>query len=858
MRSTLLKLLIVVALTTTAFAAPVAAQSAPTTVAFDLVDSDSENLAAYTNEVTDNGGYSSTGDGFGIFQRGVSDSIPFSVLDDSGAGFASDDLGIIGANQTEAFFGATDTVNNDAFDDAVTATWTFDVSGADGPLFLNVDAGAMGDFESSDSFVFAAAFGDAEPTPVLSSSVDEDATRSYTLDDGDTFTLDDPLALDGVALDDDLTTVSTALDGSGSTLTVTFTAETNGGSEAFAFDSLVITSGAPLAEDGGDGGDNGDGDNGEEAPTCDATDITLISAVQGDGFTSPLAGEDVTVEGAVTAIYPELGGIAVQEEPGDADGDPATSEGVFVFLGFDADTSDLAAGDVVQVSGSVSERFGNTQISGDVVECDADQVTIAPTEFDLPADDAARESLEGMLVTTTEDLTVTGLFTAYEFGELGVSASGILDNPTSVYEPGSEQALALEEANAQNLLYIDDRDEFGFDNDPWFGEAGERAGDIVEAGVTGVLYYSFGDYLLEPVGEFPEIIDSDAAPADREDAPELDAGNDVASFNVLNYFNTFGDSAELRGAQSEEQFETQTAKIVDAIIRLDAAVLGLIEIENDYEDETPAIQTLVEALNAADSDQTYDWVRVDDLLTDEGFGGLGTDAIANGIIYQPDRATPTGDAATFDIDALLRGEDTDNNRWPLAQTFDIDGEEVTVVVNHFKSKGSACTDTVVPDGYGDGENDPQTGSCDLVREYAAERLLEWIETKPTGVNTPDTLVIGDLNSYEEEDPIEIFIDAGYRDLVERYDDDAFTYKFDGRFGRLDYILASPSAKRLVEDAEVWQINSAEPYGYLYYLEPIDDTAFASSDHDPVVASLDAPGRGQGRGEGRGQGRGGRR
>jgi predicted extracellular nuclease len=48
-------------------------------------------------------------------------------------------------------------------------------------------------------------------------------------------------------------------------------------------------------------------------------------------------------------------------------------------------------------------------------------------------------------------------------------------------------------------------------------------------------------------------------------------------------------------------------------------------------------------------------------------------------------------------------------------------------------------------------------------------------------------------------------------------------------------MASPSAKRLVDDAEVWQLNSPEPYGCLYFNEPIDFTAYASSDHDAVVA-----------------------
>jgi predicted extracellular nuclease len=595
----------------------------------------------------------------------------------------------------------------------------------------------------------------------------------------------------------------------------------------------------------------------QPAPQCDVTELTLISAVQGPGSSSSMEGSDVTIEGSVTAVYPDLSGIAVQEEPIDDDGDPATSEGVFVHVGSGFDFSGLSRFDIVQVTGEVDEYYGDTEIdAGEIAVCDSAPVEITPTPFTLPADFSTRESLEGTLVVTTQDLTVTSLYTAWAYGELGVSSSGILREPTSVYRPGSSRALALEQANAEDLLFIDDRGEFGYDNSPWFGEPDQRAGDIVETGVQGVLYYSFDDHLLEPI-EIPEVIDGSPRYADREPAPSLRGGNDVGSFNVLNYFNTFGDSDVLRGARNQAQFDVQSPKIVQAILNLDASVLGLVELENDYEDlydgndaTEPSIQTLVGQLNDAAGAETYDWIRVPEaLLTDEGLGGggLGPDAIAVGIIYQLDRATPVGDVATFDIDALLTGADTDKNRWPLAASFEIDGRVVTVVVNHFKSKGSVCDDVIVPAGYGDGQDDPQTANCDLVREYAAQRLIQWIRTKPTGVRSPDTLVVGDLNSYAEEDPIRIFQRAGYLDLIDRYDHGAFTYKFDGRYGRLDYLLASPSARRLVDDAEAWHLNSPEPYGYLYFNEHIDLTSYASSDHDAVVAALSkARGWGHGR------------
>ena len=614
-----------------------------------------------------------------------------------------------------------------------------------------------------------------------------------------------------------------------------------------------------------DGGDDTPGslpDGDQPAPECDAPELTPISAVQGPGATSPLAGsppwtagDPVTVRGVVTLAAASLGGYFLQEEPADHDGDPMTSEGIFVD---GALPSGAAVGDTLEVTGGALEDFDRTQLEPDeVAVCDVAPTAIAPTPLTLPAEVDAREALEAMLVETSQDLQVTALYTAYEFGELGVALGGPLTQPTSLFDPDSPEAQALLEEQADRLLYIDDRDEFGDDNTPWFDDVRRRAGDVVEAGVVGTLFYSFGDFLLEPVGAFPSITHVEQRP----DAPRLAAGNDLASFNVLNYFNDL----DGRGARTEEQLALQTTKIVDAITRLDPAVLGLVELENDYEDHydgdpttVPAVQDLVDALNERVGEDRWAWVvpDADDLVAE----GLGTDEIAVGIIHQPARATEVGDAATFDIDAELTelqeldGEvnesfsDGNKNRWPLAQSFEVDGQVVTVVVNHLKSKGSSCAFVDGPAfDPGDDVETGLTGNCDLTRTYAARHLVEWVETKPTGVTSPDTFVVGDLNAYEEEAPIQVFLEAGYGDAIARHGGDAATYKFEGRYGRLDHALASPSAKRLVEDAAVWRVNSPEPYGYLYYLDPVDDTAYASSDHDPVVVAIDPPGRRRGHG-----------
>jgi uncharacterized protein len=222
-------------------------------------------------------------------------------------------------------------------------------------------------------------------------------------------------------------------------------------------------------------------------------------------------------------------------------------------------------------------------------------------------------------------------------------------------------------------------------------------------------------------------------------------------------------------------------------------------------------------------------------------GGLGPDAIANGIVYQPAEVELVGTPATFDIDAGLSGDDR-KNRWPIAASFDVDGEVVTVAVNHFKSKGSSCEDVVGPDfGAGDDVFSPFTGNCDLTRRYAARQLVDWVATDPTGVEDTDVFLVGDLNAYRAEAPIRILADAGYVDLIDTYDDGDFTFKFSGRVGSLDYLFASPSAAGKVDDAAVWQTNSRASYVDLYFVDPIDlDGPKGSSDHDPLVASLLPP------------------
>jgi predicted extracellular nuclease len=204
--------------------------------------------------------------------------------------------------------------------------------------------------------------------------------------------------------------------------------------------------------------------------------------------------------------------------------------------------------------------------------------------------------------------------------------------------------------------------------------------------------------------------------------------------------------------------------------------------------------------------------------------------------------TPVGEHAvlTSAIDPDFR----DNNRPALAQTFEQVGgsEPVTVVVNHLKSKGSDCNALGDPD-LGDG-----AGNCNITRTLAATALAKWLATDPTGQGADGReLIIGDLNSYDKEDPIDALTGAGFTDQLFAFQgENAYSYVFDGQLGYLDYALAGSGLAEDVTGAEVWRINADEPSLIDYdmdFKQPAQDALFApdpyrSSDHDPVVVGLD--------------------
>ncbi len=630
-----------------------------------------------------------------------------------------------------------------------------------------------------------------------------------------------------------------------------------------------------------------------------ASTLTPIYDVQGSDVASLLVGTTVTVEGVVTGDFQDgvngshgdLNGFFIQDEIGD---DLATSsDGIFIFDG-SSPAVDVNPGDRVRVTGTVNEFFGETQISAATVtilssgnalpvavnvQLGANLSTRLNADGELIAD---LESFEGMRVSFGQSFSVAEVYNLDRFGEIRLVQGGRLFQFTNANAPDAAGFQAHLEDVARRSLMLDDGLIIQNPDPIRYPAPGLNTTNTVRIGdsvtdLIGNLRFSRGSggrgdesYRLMPTAE-PVFVATNTRPTI---APPSVGRLRVASINVLNFFNDLADgsgrcfpsntSSDCRGASNPEEFARQLQKTSIEIGALGADIIGLVEIENDYPDaEASSIDDLVDALNAA---ATTTCAGGYDYVVPPGASRIGDDAIAVGLIYCTDTVSLTAGStpAVLDDAALpalgLSGpvfNGVATNRAPLAVTFTekASAESLTVVVNHFKSKGPSTLDDA---GSTCGVDiDPATEpNCDQLdgqafwnarRVAAATALSAWLETNPTGVNEADLLIIGDLNSYQHEDPHSLLASRGYSNLMQTLGagDLSYTYVFDGQAGVLDYALANTSMLGQISAVGEWHINADEPDALDYNLDfgrspAIFDSnvVYRASDHDPVMIGID--------------------
>lgn len=207
-------------------------------------------------------------------------------------------------------------------------------------------------------------------------------------------------------------------------------------------------------------------------------------------------------------------------------------------------------------------------------------------DVNLPlASDTFLERYEGMLVRFPQTLYVTEHFQLGRFGQVLLSSTAKLPQPTSIAQPGA-LALAQQAANDLNQIVLDDDLQqqnpdpilFGRGGNPLSASNTLRGGDTV-SGITGVLTQTDGAtintaadpvvYRIRPLtalnGSGPVNFQ---ASNPRPTVPAAVNGQlKVASANLLNFFNTFGAGActggvsgaatDCRGADDSTEFARQ-------------------------------------------------------------------------------------------------------------------------------------------------------------------------------------------------------------------------------------------------------------------------------------------------------------
>jgi predicted extracellular nuclease/phosphatidylserine/phosphatidylglycerophosphate/cardiolipin synthase-like enzyme len=585
--------------------------------------------------------------------------------------------------------------------------------------------------------------------------------------------------------------------------------------------------------------------------TPTATVVVMpIGSVQGSGLTSPVLSQTVTIAGVVTLV--KGNGYFVQDA---GDGDPATSDGIFIFTS--SFPSTVAVGNSVTVTGTVAEfraatrpcDLTLTQLTNTTLTNNGAGVVPTPVVIsDVPENTVIYpnainfyEKYENMLLQVTNAVVVGPTNPA--FGEFWVVAGGdavpgsgymgdghILVHPT---------ATADVDYNPERILIDDESRVGGGNNTRIVGADGQslvNTGDRASS-LTGVLEYGFSNYRVQPSVDPEAAITRDPVPTPPASQLRPPAPDEfrVVSFNMENYFDGLPNPNQTQTAVPTAEIMTKTLKVMQAIsveLRLpDIIVLQEIEdaavLNGDSNGNVPGsnVRAVVPRLN----DAGYPYVAV-------SAGSSDVRGIENGFMYRTDRATLQSYYLATDI-TPDPGVVWVEGREPLVGNFTIGGHSITIIGNHWKSKSG---DQPL---YGDPMCQPPNRTTEPLRKSQAQYVRDFVNSLETMTPTIKLMVAGDLNDFyfpepgEGRDPVTIVKGGTISDtstmtnLTELVPEvSRFSYNFEGNSQVLDHILVNPNLDAFRRDQAFAHFDSEFHQGYA--TDP--SVPYSVSDHDPPV------------------------
>ncbi|MGH2528212.1 MAG: lamin tail domain-containing protein [Actinomycetota bacterium] len=617
-------------------------------------------------------------------------------------------------------------------------------------------------------------------------------------------------------------------------------------------------------------------DSTPQAGTCTLTVHVFpparpIYEIQGSGNTSPLAGTLEQTTGVVTVILGS--GFFMQDSTGD--GDPDTSDGIFVFTGSGTLVRSLSPGDEVNVRGTVVEFRPSTRPRDlTLTEFSPATVTRTGTGAALPSavaitdrpDDVISpdgidefERLEGMLVSI-QGPKVGG--PTNDFGEFIVAASGDHANTTAggnfLVRPLAGGSV---DYNPERIMVDDEARVPGGTgsgtriNNP---QPALTVGETATGPITGALDYQFSNYRVQANHPVASVLPGSAptsAVADLRAAHPYEGR--MATFNVENLFDCVDASGKADDHPSCAATGTQAA-LETQLIKLAMAFeqeLGSPEIVIIEETENTDVLTGNQSGNIPGTGVAGIppiealLPRVDGNWDAVSFDASDERGIEVAFVWNTDRVTlheaflstsVLPDGGLFSGGATIRP-----GREPLVGFFTLDDVDLILVGNHLKSKGGPQFG-VDPLEAGDdplyGAFQPPTrwtetqlrhGQADYVRDLVDLLLAE---------NPGSRMVVGgDLNDFAFPEPGE-GMDTVARITTSATDpltnvielvpaERRYTFLFEGNSQVLDHMLLNAGMAALLRDQDIAHFNADHPSAF----GSNASVTLRSSDHDPLVA-----------------------
>ena len=502
--------------------------------------------------------------------------------------------------------------------------------------------------------------------------------------------------------------------------------------------------------------------------TNDDFTLTPIHTIQGNGTSSPLAGNAVTTSGIVTGLRGN--GFFIQEPDATIDADPNTSEGIFVFTS-SAPPAAAAIGNAVTVGGTVQEFIpsadpnsppGTELISPTVgllssgnplpasILLTAAETTQA-SETTNPLD--SLEEYEGMRVTVAS-LTVSGATQGIiTESSATVASNGVfIGVVTGVARPFREQGTAISDplpAGAPVTVprFDENPERIRVDSDaqPGATPIDVGAGTII-TNITGPLDYAFRCYTIDPDAATPPIVgvQPGSTPVPTPTADEFT----VVSLNLERFFDTVNDPATSDPVLTAAAFNRRLAKasLIIRTVQRYPDVIGVEEMENLATLQAVATQINNDAVSL-DALPNPNYTAY--LVEGNDIGGIDV-----GFLVKQSRISVV-DVTQFGLIDTFTNPDSStsilNDRPPLVLRATcprpLGGTlPFTVIVNHLRSLSGIDDTTAGSNGFAtEGER------VRFKRRAQAEYLANLIQARQVADPTELIITVGDMNAFNVND-----------------------------------------------------------------------------------------------------------